>query len=154
VKLETTPEDDAPPKNYVELVKYIENTLGWTWPWEETDPPWKLRAAEAGKLKRVAKKGVRGKRNLTIEDLKLTVDWMRRERITVQSPVAIIYYVERALKAQADSLEVGDLEQATIDAIREVQASNLSDDEKQDWVRRLRRVAGWSVVEEWRADER
>jgi hypothetical protein len=154
VKLETLPEDDARPKNYVELVKYIENTLGWTWPWEETDPPWKLRAAEAGKLKRAAKKGVRGKRNLTVEDLVLTVDWMRRERITVQAPVAILYYVERALKAQTDSLEVGDLEQATIDVMREVEASNLPEEDKKEWARRLRRVAGWSAVEEWRADER
>lgn len=149
MKLEAPVEDERPVRTYVDLVKYIENTLGWTWPWEDTRPPWKIRAIEAGKLKKLA-----AKHKYTVNDLRRTVDWMRRERIPVTSPAGVIYKVERALRESPAELEIGDLEKAIARTLREVKASDLPDAEKKRWVTRLSRVTGAAAVEavdEWRS---
>lgn len=155
MKLETLAKDEVEPRNYVDLVKYIENTLGWTWPWEVTDPPWKVRAVEAGKLKKAAAKTkVRGLKKVTVADLKRTVDWMRAERITVKTPMAVTYYIEKALKAQTDELTITDIDEAIARTLVEVEKDpGLTDAERKSWLGRLRRVrdsAAVEAVDEWR----
>lgn len=146
--IETLEDEDAPVRTYVDLVKYIENTLGWTWPWEDTRPPWKIRAIEAGKIKKVA-----GKRKLKVPDLVTTVDWMRKERITVESPVGVVYFAERALREVAKLHEAESWEDEVAKTIAEVSASGLPESEKTEWTKRLHRVKGdvaLETVKEWR----
>lgn len=153
MKLETLPEDGAAPHNYVELVKYIENTLGWTWNWEDTRPAWKIRAEQAGRIKKAAKKGVRGKRNLEVADLVATVDWMRERRITVEHPAAILYYVERALKDARDDGVASPTLVNRETALAEIQDSDGSDEVKVEWTRRVTRAGPGAladVLAEWR----
>ena len=145
--IETLEDEDAPVRTYVDLVKYIENTLGWTWPWEDMRPPWKIRSIEAGKIKKIA-----GKKGLKVPELVTTVDWMRKERITVESPVGVVYHAERALKEAKKQHETESWETEVAKAVAEVEASDLPADEKQAWTRRLRRVKGevaLDTVKEW-----
>lgn len=150
--IETLEDEDAPVKNYVDLVKYIENTLGWTWPWEDTRPPWKIRSIEAGKIKKVAQK-----RKLKVSDLVTTVDWMRVNRMPVESPVGVVYFVERALKEVGKEQRIDDVEQAVAATLREVEQSNLPEARKREWSGRLRRVRGVAALDlvgEWRSGRR
>lgn len=149
MKLEAPVEDERPVRTYVDLIRHIENTLGWTWSWEDTRPPWKIRSIHAGIVKKLA-----AKHRYTVADLAETVDWMRRERIAVSAPAGIIYFVKDAQKAKPAVLSTGDVEDAIGRTIQEVRASDLSAAEKKRWVTRLSRATGAAAVEaldEWRA---
>lgn len=137
-------------RTYVDLIKYVENTLGWTWPWEDTRPPWKIRAIEAGKIKKLAQK-----RRVTVPELAETVNWMRKERITVKTPTAVMFYVERALKERVSKEEAfTDVEREVAETVVEIKASDLPEQEKKKWLTRMHRVRGPAAAEavvEWRS---
>lgn len=125
-----------------DLVKHIENTLGWLPP--DDKPAWKARQIEAGKINRMMKKDKR----CTIPNLLLAVELLRTRRQEIQSPVGVCYFVEEALKRAA---EVED--QAS--ELNERLAHAKAIEGRPEWTRRLERVAGPAataeVLAEWEA---
>lgn len=152
---------DKPPRTLTDVVKLCENELGWSWSWDDPRPSWKIRSAEVSKMKSVIKKLERENRHLkgkfTVENLLLAIEHMKQEREYIKSPVYVLYHVERALERAAESDDLGDLDTAVQEALSEVAASRLPDDEKANWLRRLNRAQGpgrTDVVQEWRSRER
>lgn len=135
-------------KNATELVVHIENTLGWT-PDTDRMPLWKARAVEAGKLNAAIRKNPK---LLTWVNLELAVEYLRRKRQPVKSPVGVTYFVEKALdKAhQEASRPLGEL---VDEALRAEYSRN--DDLTNLWVTRLIRAEGNARAEvyaEWQQE--
>lgn len=124
-----------------DLVKHIENTLGWLPP--DDLPRWKARQVEAGKINRMMKKDKR----CTIDNLLLATELLRRRRQEIKSPVAVCYFVEEALRATA-------VAENTPDLIERLEAARAVED-RPEWARRLQRVFGPAAIletlEEWEA---
>lgn len=135
----TVEHEDKPITTATDLVKHIENTLGWLPP--DDVPAWKARQIEAGKINRMMKKD----RLCTIENLLLATELLRRRRQEVKSPVGVCYFVQEALKATAEAEKVPDLNERL--------AAARAIEERPEWVRRLERVVGPAAIletlEEW-----
>ena len=132
-------------RTLTDLVKYIENTLGWAPSWDDPRPLWKIRAIEVAKIKRAIRTQRRPK-DYTVANLMVAVEFLRRRNQHIESPVAVVYAVERALKRRADR-DSTDLETAVERAVAE--ANRLGRD---DWARRIARATGGAraeVLREW-----
>lgn len=129
-------------RTLTDLVKHIENTLGWCPSWNDPRPLWKVRAIEVGKLKRVIAK----RPDCTMENLLLAVDYLARHRQPVESPVYVAYAVERALKERGRATPRRDLD----DELERARASAraLPDpDLRRKWERRLAVAQGAQLRE-------
>ena len=131
--------------NYMEFVKHVENTLGWVPP-EGTWPRWKTLTLEAAKLKR---KMATNPRLYTWDHMLLAVEMLRRSGTQVASPAAVCWHVRRALAAEGEREDTGDIAAKVHLAISEAFMAGES-----EWVERLARARGDArkeVLEEWNA---
>lgn len=145
LKLESDGAETKPVRTNVDFVRHVENTLGVIL--DPSKPPWKARQIEAGKLKR---KRETNKKLYTIDNLLLTVEWLRQRRQHVKSAAAVCWHVERALKeAPEPELAPDEFEQRYAYAIRVEQ--HLGETE---WLGRLLRARGDArkeLLSEWEA---
>lgn len=148
-------------RTFTDVVKIIENELGWAPSWDDPRPPWKIRSIEVGKMKRAIKalerRNRRMKGKFTVANLAMTVDLLRRERHAVTSPTGIIYHVERALEMQAEKETHTDEATTIQQALAEVEASALPDAVRAAWRARLVRAQGEArvaAVEDWHEFQR
>jgi len=146
--------DETVVKTYSDLLKVVENELGWCAAWDDPRPPWKIRATEVSKLKRVIQKlerenvSLRGK--FTIENLLVVVEYLKREKDHIKSPVYLAYALERSLEWYHDQ-RLGHLEERVERAKRQV-STHLEGIERETWMRKLTRARGDQLVElitEW-----
>lgn len=137
-------------KNATEFVKMVENTLGWAPPLESTKPLWQVRSIEAGKVNR---KIATNPNLYTWHNLELAVEYLRRRRQPVKSPVGVLFKVEAALgeaNAPAPISNLGD----EINRAIEVELSHAREGHE-EWVGRLIRADGSArrdVLDTWRAE--
>lgn len=141
-------------KNAKEFVELVENQLGWAPPIEEVTerkPLWKHRIIMAGRVKKVIEKDP----NLyTWHNLELAIEFCRRKRIEIKSPMGVLYKVKQAVDASADT-KVTDLEAERNAAIEWELAHQRPGHE--EWVGRLVRADGSArrdVLELWRSEGR
>lgn len=134
------------------FVTAVENTLGWAPPEgevTEAKPLWKHRTIMAGRVNKAVAKDP----NLyTWENLELAIEYCRRKKIEVKSPIGVLYKVKAALDL-ANTTAVGDVSQQVQAAI-DWELSNQRDG-YHDWVGRLVRADGSArrdVVERWRRE--
>lgn len=133
--------------NAMQLVAHVENTLGWLPTGKGT--VWSQRALEAAKIKR--KMG----ENPTLYsygNIALAVEYLRRKRQPVASPVAALFYVEAALEHH-HAAPVRPLGAQIDEAIRDELAR--PDAVSSSWVSRLTRVVGTArqqMYDEWLAE--
>lgn len=140
---EELPSEEPEIRTMTDLVKHIENTLGWCAPWDDPRPPWKIRAVEVGKLKRVVAKDPK---LYTMDNLLLAVEYLRRKREPVKSPVGVVYAVERALK-ELPSLEARPDVQERLERALSVVRGWPEGPARRRWERRLA-VAQGAVLNE------
>lgn len=146
-------------RTFTDVVKAIENELGWAPSWDDPRPTWKIRSVEISKMKRVIKalekRNRRLKGQFTVANLAMTVDMLRRERHAVTSPTGILYHVERALEKQADLQEEAPTDEASAvqQALVDVKTADLPDVVRAAWRTRLVRAQGEAraaTIAEWR----
>lgn len=141
-------------RTHTDLLKVVENELGWCPAWDDPRPPWKIRATEVSKLKRVIKKMEKDNPRLrgeyTIENLLITVEYLKREKEHIKSPVYLAYALERALEWHHD-MRLGDLE-ARVEAAKVQVRTHLAGAERERWLQQLTRARGDALVDllsEW-----
>lgn len=137
-------------RNATELVVLIENTLGWTPP--DHLPLWKSRSVEAGKINRQVEANPR---LYTWHNLELAVEYLRRKRQPVKSPVGVIYAVEKALEDAAAPPVQRPLGELIDSALAWEHEHELPDSAK--WIGWLTRASGnarQGVYDEWVATGR
>ena len=136
-------------KNAIEFVQLVENTLGWAPPLDDTTPLFKRRAIEAGKVKsKIAKNPTL----YTWHNLELAVEYLRRKRQGVKSPVGVLYKVEQAIAAANAPAPISSVGEDINRAI-EVELSHGKEG-SEDWVGRLIRADGpgrREVLDAWQA---
>lgn len=136
-------ETSAKPRTLTDFVEHVENTLGWVPPVTDKRPLWRCRQVEVVKLGRKIKERPK---LYAMDNLLLAVEYCRRNKIELKSPVGVCFLVERALK-ETHVDEVSDLDAAVDLAISEAWTAS-----RDDWVRRLSRAVGPAradVVREW-----
>lgn len=132
--------DDTRVRTSTDLVKHIENTLGWCQPWDDLRPAWKVRSIEAGKINRAIK---RNPKLYTMENLLLAVEYLRIRKQPVKSPIGVIYTVEKAIKEMPKPEKVTDLAAARERALERVRDRYpLNHPERGRWIRRLQNSKG------------
>lgn len=141
-------------KTHTDLIKVIENELGWAPSWDDPRPMWKIRATEVSKMKAVIKKleregGKKAKGRYTLENLQIAVEYLKRKKEYIKSPVGVVYAVERALEEAAEEMHESDLDLEVEAALKIMRREG---DEVN--ARRLTRAQGSArqmVLDEWRA---
>lgn len=137
---------------WMQLVERCENSLGWLpEPYPEDQPEWRWRQVEAGKLKRAA-----AKQGLAPDDLAWVIDWCRRRKETLRSPVGLVWLADKALNDRAElELAESDVDEQLREALAD-ERSRPATPEGATWQQRLLRVMGQpnaaEVLEEWRAE--
>lgn len=130
-----------------EFVEMCENVLGWT-P-DSSKPLWKARQIMAG---RVNKTRASNPTLYSWLNLELTVEWLRRKRQMIQSPLFVFYKVEEAVR-EANRPEPP---RPLTDLIAAALADEMMNPTPSDfWVGRLTRSAGLArqdVYDEWVAE--
>lgn len=141
-------------KNAKEFVELVENQLGWAPPMEEVTerkPLWKHRIIMAGRVKKAIEKDP----NLyTWHNLDLAIEYCRRKKIEVKSPMGVLYKVRQAVD-MANVVPSTDLEGA-IEAAIEWESTEQRPGHA-EWVGRLVRADGSArrdVLELWRRERR
>lgn len=133
----------------LDFVIHVENTLGWVPEVSDKKPLWKVRAIEAGRIKKAVEKDPH---RLTRHNLELAVEYLRRKRQPVKSPYGVIYYVDRALEMSNSEPVVSDLA-AEIAAAKQREFTEAKEGWEY-WVGRFVRAEGsgrLAVLNEWRA---
>lgn len=134
-------------KNATEFVVHCENTLGYV-P-DETKELWKARSIQAGRLN----KAIKTKPQLyTWANLELAVEYLRRKRQPIKSPLFALYVVEDALRLarQEQDRPLGEL----IDEALHFERAN-SALTSHSWVDQLTRAVGkyrQDAYDEWKAE--
>jgi len=129
-----------------DIVVACENTLGWV-P-DPGKPLWKARSVEAGKLNRAAAKDPK---KVTVDNLALAVEFSRKRRRPVTSPLGLIHRIEDALVFARDETVLSDLGQAVQDAVNLELFMDRHD--AGIWITRLTRAQGefrLDVLNEWK----
>lgn len=148
LKLESDGTEPAVVRTNVDFVRHCENTLGIPLDLTSGKPVWKLRQIEAGKLKR---KRESNPKLYTIDNLMLTVEWLRQRRQEVKSAASVCWRVEDALKTAAEpEPERDDFEARYAAAIAAEQVAGDT-----AWLGRLTRARGNArseVLREWEID--
>lgn len=145
-KIEET-KDSTSVRNFTDLIRHIENTLGWAPNWDDPRPAYKIRAIEAGKLKKICQ---RNPKLYTLENLLVAVEYLRRRKQEVTAPAGVCFVVERALEEVQREDEISDLEAQRERALTE--AMSLPGPDRDRWVRQLSRANGAPLAElikEW-----
>lgn len=130
-------------KNWVEIVRYCENTLGWT-------PKGDLargRTAAASALKKAAEKNPL----VTLQNLEYAIEYSRRKKLPITYPTALVYRIEDALREAPDEVNQGDVAQQVEDAIAWELSHKTFGHEA--WLARLLQAHGpgrRTVLKEWK----
>lgn len=140
---EELPSEEFEVRTLTDLVKHIENTLGWCVPWDDPRPLWKVRSIEVGKMKRVIQKNPK---LYTMENLLLAVEYLRRKRKPVKAPVGVIYAVEDALR-EAPATVTQSAPQERLEAVLGVIRGWPEGPARRRWERRLAIAQGGVLVE-------
>ena len=126
-----------------EVVVQCENVLGFT---HTISPLYRGRAIEAGKIK----KKLKTTPGVTLDDLLLAIEYCRRRREPVKSPVALFWRVD-------DARQLANEAKSTSDVSTDVGSAMTWELEQQEvseyWVGRLTRAHGphrESVLAEWK----
>jgi hypothetical protein len=129
----------------VDLCRHVENTLGFVL--DPSKPPWKARQIEAGKLKR---KRATDPELYSVENLLLTVEYLRQRRQEVKSPAAVCWFVQEALERA--------LKEPTVDELASLIQAAIDQEQSRpggaEWIGRLTRARGDAraeVYREWEA---
>jgi len=132
----------------LDFVIHCENVLGTSYPTNQ--PLWQGRALEAKKLKA---KMVKNPQLYTWENLTLAVEYLRRRRQAVASPVVACWYVKPALGEAPTPEPARPLGDLIDEALADEQMQRLHG--WQQWVSRLVRAQGdvrQEVYDEWRTE--
>lgn len=137
-------------RNLTELLTACENQLGWQAQPRPGQPAWKIRSAEVRKLKLAM--AARPKHH-TLANLHLALEYSRRKRMPIASPLSLIHRIDEALALAPDP--AGDAQPDIEIAIRDaITREKLHDDEHTRlWITRLVRCQGpgrFDVLAEWR----
>lgn len=132
-----------------DVVVACENTLGFTH--APGKPLFRARSIEAGKIK----KKIEADSKVTLDDFMLALEYCRRKREPIKSPVALYWRIEDA-KAMANETPAptSDLS-ASVQAAMAWELAQLEPDEH--WIGRLTRAHGKHremVLHEWRSSGR
>lgn len=138
-------------KTLTDIVIGCENFLGYIPPRKPGSPVWKARATEVVKLK----KAMEGVPNATIENLALALEYSRRKRMGIKSPITLIFRIP-------DALELVYREKPMTDIATEIAAAIGWEKERNDelslrWIHQLTRAAGpgrTEALSEWREASR
>jgi hypothetical protein len=134
-------------KNATELVVAVENTLGWVPDHMKYGSVWKARSIEAGKIN----KKLKATPGVTLGDLELAMEYCRRKREHIASPVALFWRVDDAKAMANEVVELSDLSTDIQAALDWEMGHDL--EEKELWVGRLARAHGPArsdVLTDWR----
>ena len=132
----------------VEVVVACENTLGFVH--TPGKPLYRARALEASKI--LKKLGTDPK--VTLDDLMLAVEYCRRRREPVKSPVALYWRVEDAKDMANEIVETSDLSASVEKAMS---WELLQEPPNEEWIGRLTRAHGdhrATVLSEWKLAHR
>lgn len=135
----------------LDIVVACENYLGYLPPTKPGTPLWKARAVEVRKLKNA----MAGKPLATIENLALALEYSRRKRMAIQSPITLVHRIPDALKLANVDKPMSEVAAEIERAIRWEQ--DQDDDASLRWIHRLVRAAGpgrAEVLDEWKAASR
>lgn len=138
----------------IAIVEACENQLGWQPPYQPDVPPYRTRALEVHKLKK-AMDTPRFRQIATTRNLALALEFSRRRRLPVQSPVTLLYRIPDALAYADTTPAVSPVAMQITTAIRWEQAAD--DNDSLRWIHRLTRAAGpgqLDVLAEWEATGR
>jgi hypothetical protein len=133
-------------RTMTEVVEACENTLGWLPP-ASNKPRWRLVAAEVGKLVAAQRKQPD---LVTFKNLEIALDYSRRKKMPVKSPVGLVYRIEEALEF-VDTREITPIQQQ-IDSALEWEAKHDLPDSS-TWRSRLIRSSGTArdtTLADWR----
>lgn len=134
-------------RTMTEVVEACENSLGWLPP-ASNKPRWRLVAVEVGKLVAAQRKQPD---LVTFRNLEIALDYSRRKKLPVKSPVGLVYRIEEALE-YVDTRETSPI-QEQIDSALEWEAKHALPDSP-TWRSRIIRASGparQTTLAEWRA---
>lgn len=137
-------------KNVAELVLLCENVLGWT---PASGVP--LVRARKALAQRLTNEMRKQPQKLTLRNLELTVELLRRERAPIRSPLFLIHRVDDAIAAANAVPPVTPIAERIEAALAIERAKAEFDDRADHWVDRLIRVRGpyrAEVYAEWHAE--
>lgn len=133
------------------IVEACENQLGWQPPYKSDVPPFRTRALEVHKL-RQAMTNPQFAQMATPKNLALALEFSRRRKLPVHSPVTLLYRIPDAL-AYADTTPTAtSVAQQIAAAIRWEQ--DVDDADSLRWIHRLTRAVGPGQVDiltDWKA---
>ncbi len=141
---------DGTPENATQLLRLIENQLGWD-PYDDPDvAPYKRRSTEAAKINRKVKR----KPDLyTWRNLATTVAYCHNKDIRLDTPMGLFFHVDAAMEdTKVVDVVVDGTDEAIAAAVALERVSDAPD--SQEWERRLLRATGNArseVLAEWRA---
>jgi hypothetical protein len=131
----------------MDIVTGCENYLGWQ-P-NPRQPLWKARSIEIAKLKRAIKDGPA---TTTIENLLLALEYSRRKRLPVTSPVGLAHRITEALALAYIPCTPCDVDERIREALQ--RERDRDDEHSLAWIYRLSRSSGpgrFEVLIEWEA---
>lgn len=133
------------------IVEACENQLGWQPPYQPDVSPYRTRTIEVHKLKK-AMETRRFAQIATMRNLALALEFSRRRKLPIQSPITLLYRIPDAL-VYADTTPVENpLAMQVTTAIRWEQ--DVDDTESLRWIHRLTRAIGpgqTDVLIQWKA---
>lgn len=135
----------------MDIVVGCENYLGFMPKGRADDSLNRLRCLEVYKLKRAMAAHARA----SVETLALALEYSRRRRLSLTSPIALLYRIDDALKLANSPSGVTELEAAITAAIG--WERDRDDENSLNWIYRLKRAAGPGrdeVLTEWKAAQR
>lgn len=138
------------PKNWMQLARYIENTLGVDLQDRPGIDPRRAQATAASILKKTA-----AKRGVTVDDLVAATNWMRRNRKKANHVCAVFYFLEHEVDTREVEGDISDEGQLGRALAREQAAAAVGDPEAGKWILRLSRTRGSALLEalvEWEAE--
>lgn len=127
----------------IDVVIATENTLGFT---HTSSPLYKARAIEASKIK----KKIEADPKVTLDDFMLAIEYCRKKREPVKSPVALYWRIE---DAKAMSNEVSTTTDLSTDVETAMAWELLQLEPDEHWIGRLTRAHGShreAVLTEWK----
>lgn len=133
----------------MQIVVGCENYLGWQPP-SQSPSLNQARCLEVFKLKRAIASG-NPRRGITVEEIALALDYSRRKRLPVTSPLALLHRIPQALALAYRPTPVSDLAAQIAEAID--WERDRDDPDSLRWIYQLTRAHGpgrVEALEEWR----
>lgn len=135
-------------ENAMQLTELIENQLGCPPPNPKNVDRWRARVILANRIKRQIGKNPK---KFTWANLEAAVAYVRARHIVINSPMAVFYYVDRAIRLAAEPEDERPISNAIDDAIAWEHEHHQPG--WGDWITRLVNAFGPArhiAVDEWR----